>query len=140
VDDVGEGDVEGEVGGREDADGVFVVAWAEGAEDGEGAAEFDFFAGRGAGADVERVFDGGEGAVGCGWEVAWDEVGEGEFLHAVVDGEEFGFGEEVPFVEVFDLSGAFSAAVGDRAFSGGGAFKVHGDGLEDGVVAGWGDS
>jgi len=140
VDDVGEGDVQGEVGRGKDADGVFVVAWAEGAEDGQGAAELDFFARGGAGADVQGVFDGGEGAVGGGGEVARDEVGEGQFLDAVLRREEFGFGEEVPFVEVFDLGGAFAAAVGDGAFGGGGALEVHGDGLEDGVVAERGDA
>lgn len=140
VDHIGEGDVEREIGRWEYADGVLVISRAEGAVDGKGTAVLDLFTGGCASADVERVFDGCQSAVSGGWKVAGNEVREGKFLHAILRGEEFGFGEEVPFVEVFDLCGAFAATVGDGSFGGRCALEVHGDGLENRVIAGGSDA
>ena len=57
VDDGGEDDVGFEVGGREDADGVFVHARHEGALDGEGAGDGDFVGEVAFGVGVEDVVD-----------------------------------------------------------------------------------
>nr|POF13773.1 hypothetical protein CFP56_02797 [Quercus suber] len=139
VDLAGERDVEGEVGGGEDAHAVLVGARGQGAGDDELAAELGLLAGGGAGAHVQRVVDAAELAVGGAGEVAGDEVGKGEVLQAGGDGEGLGLGEELPLVEVVDRVGALATPVGDGASDGRRGLEVHGDAVEDDILGGGGD-
>ena len=135
VHDGRQGDVQGQVCRGEDADGVLVVARAQGAADRQVAAELCFDAVGGFGADVQGVVDCADLAVDGGGQVARDEVGEGQFLHSFGEFEGFGVvAEEVPFVEVGDLTGAFAAAVGDGFFGGHCCFEEHDDALHDDVA------
>nr|POF21079.1 hypothetical protein CFP56_66493 [Quercus suber] len=139
VDLAGEGDVQGEVGGGEDAHALLVAAGGQGAGDDHLAAELGFLAGAGAGADVQGVVDAAELAVGGAGEMTGDEVGEGQLLHAGGDVEGFGFGEELPLVEVVDGVGAFATPIGDGASDGGGGLEVHDDAVHDEVGGDGGD-
>lgn len=134
MNDVGKSDVECQVRWREDANAVLVVARTKGAVDGELTSKFSLLARRAAGAHMQGVFDAANLAVGGGGELARDEMGKGQFLHATAGEEEFGLGEEVPLVEVLDLGHAFATPRFDRALCCGGAFQEHLDALQFGFV------
>lgn len=136
MDDRRESNVKSQVGGREDADGVFVVAGTKSAADGEVAAEFGFLAITRFGADVKRVVDRSYLSVCCCREVAGNEVREGQFLFAFGELEGLGvIAEKIPFVEVVDLAGAFATTILHGLLGRDGGFEEHDNTLHYNVAS-----
>lgn len=90
VDDRGQLDRSGKVGGGKDANRVLLVAWEDGAPNVEAALVGDLIARRGGSDRRQIVVEGGEAAVGGGWQMAGQQMAEGEVVWAMAQGRRVG--------------------------------------------------